>query len=263
MVGEFEARSGFAPSGHREPTGRAGRFRPAPTLMRLPLPSKRSPDSVAAIRFAAPASPFRRPRGLSKSGRPAPEHRQLPGIGPSSGYTGSTLPAPRGTGRPSWGFSPLQRHQLRRSTSPGRPARFVPSPGFLTLLTACSLRRLPIPKDRCHSWGSTLQSLSPSQSRAPFGARSLPAVSDIAFSSSEDQEITMPRGFKVLLPARIRTPSRPGGRFGADTLLGFRPSRAGFSVDRGPGFPEPSSRFVEIRLGETDRASLEAWPKNG
>jgi hypothetical protein len=34
----------------------------------------------------------------------------------------------------------------RRSTSPGRPTRFVPPPGFLTLLTAYSLQRLPATK---------------------------------------------------------------------------------------------------------------------
>jgi hypothetical protein len=53
--------------------------------------------------------------------------------------------------------------------------------------------------------GFTLQSLSPSQSRTPFGANSLLAVSNIASCCSEDQKVTMLRGSKVLLTARIRT----------------------------------------------------------
>jgi len=61
----------------------------------------------------------------------------------------------------------------------------------------------------------------------------------------------MPRGFKVLLPARIRTPSRPGGRFGADTLLGFRSFRPGvllLSGSRFPGaFPPAPSGPVSVR----------------
>jgi len=68
--------------------------------------------------------------------------------------------------------------------------------------------------------GFTLQSLSPSRSRTSLDARSLPAVLDIAFLCSEDQKITMPRSFKVLLPAKIRTSRRPKPPE-ADTLLGF------------------------------------------
>jgi hypothetical protein len=101
--------------------------------------------------------------------------------------------------------------------------------------------------------GFTLQSFSPSQSRTPFGARSLPAVSDIAFSCSEDQEITMPRGFKVLLPARIRTPFRPGGRSEADTLLGFSHRTGGLRTPwiRFPGaFPRATVRPLSKRRNE-------------
>jgi hypothetical protein len=84
--------------------------------------------------------------------------------------------------------------------------------------------------------GFTLQSVSPPRSRTSFDARSLPAVLDIAFLCSEDQKITMPRSFKVLLPAEIRTPERPKPS-GADTLLGFvRLSRA-CPFRRRPGFP--------------------------
>jgi hypothetical protein len=45
-------------------------------------------------------------------------------------------------------------------------------------------------------------------------------VSDIACSCSEDQEATMPRNFRALLPAKIRTRLEPM-RARADTLMGF------------------------------------------
>jgi len=69
----------------------------------------------------------------------------------------------------------------------------------------------------------------------------------------------MPRGFKVLFPARIRTPARPGGRFGADTLLGFgsfRPSVLRPSGSRLPGtFPRaPSGTVSERRIERRFRA---------
>jgi hypothetical protein len=48
------------------------------------------------------------------------------------------------------------------------------------------------------------------------------AVSGIAYSCSENQKFTMPRGSRALLPAEIRT--RPGrSQLRADTLLGFLP----------------------------------------
>jgi hypothetical protein len=50
----------------------------------------------------------------------------------------------------------------------------------------------------------------------------------------------MPRSFKVLLPARIRTPSRPGGRSEADTLMGFFVSPGLFPRVVASGFPDPS-----------------------
>jgi hypothetical protein len=40
------------------------------------------------------------------------------------------------------------------------------------------------------------------------------AVSDIACSCSEDQEVTMPRSFRALLPAKIRTRLEPNARAG-------------------------------------------------
>ena len=46
------------------------------------------------------------------------------------------------------------------------------------------------------------------------------AVSDIACSCSEDQEVTMPRNFRALLPAKIRTRLEPM-RARVDTLMGF------------------------------------------
>ena len=63
---------------------------------------------------------------------------------------------------------------------------------------------------RYHSWGSPAE---PYPLAEPYAFRrlSLLAVYDIASSCSEDQEVTMPRSFKVLLPARIRTPLSPEG----------------------------------------------------
>jgi len=57
--------------------------------------------------------------------------------------------------------------------------------------------------------GFTLQSLSPPQSRTPFGAFPFLPFLNIASCCSEDQEVTMTRGFKVLLPAEIRTLHSP------------------------------------------------------
>jgi hypothetical protein len=72
-------------------------------------------------------------------------------------------------------------------------------------LTVSSLRHLPVSRT-----GAThgvhpaelfpLAELYASRRLCPL------AVSDIAFFCSEDQKITMPRGFRAFLPARIRFP---------------------------------------------------------
>jgi hypothetical protein len=73
----------------------------------------------------------------------------------------------------------------------------------------------------------------------------------------------MPRGFKVLLTAKIRTPCRPEGRREADTLLGFS-SRTNVLRPpwlRFPGaFPRAPSRTVSKRRF---RARFRALPTDG
>ena len=64
------------------------------------------------------------------------------------------------------------------------------------------------------------------------------AVSDIACSCSEDQEVTMPRDSRALLSAKIRTDGKPGPAAAA-ALLGFSPFR---SVNHRPG-REPVARL--------------------
>jgi hypothetical protein len=65
----------------------------------------------------------------------------------------------------------------------------------------------------------------------PYGA-----VSGIACSCSEDQELTMPRSFRALLTTEIRTRHRPRpGR--ADALMGFRAS-----PEQSPHGASPASR---------------------
>jgi hypothetical protein len=70
------------------------------------------------------------------------------------------------------GFYASTATWAQRSTGPGFHTRFVPPPGFPTLLTVFSLHafrpRGPVPLMRF-----TLQSLSPPQSRTPFSAVAL------------------------------------------------------------------------------------------
>jgi hypothetical protein len=65
------------------------------------------------------------------------------------------------------------------------------------------------------------------------------AVSGIAYSCSENQKFTMPRGSRALLPAKIRTCHRPKPASGRCSLGFPRLSRA-FPSCRGSSFPGPS-----------------------
>jgi hypothetical protein len=69
-------------------------------------------------------------------------------------------------------LAPLQRQLLRGPQFPGFQPRYVPPSGFLTLLTVYSLRAFR-PRGPVPLMGFTLQSLSPAQSRTPFGATTL------------------------------------------------------------------------------------------
>jgi hypothetical protein len=71
------------------------------------------------------------------------------------------------------------------------------------------------------------------------------AVPGIAYSCSENQKFTMPRGSRALFPAKIRTCRRPKPASGRCSLGFPRLSRA-FPSCRGSGFPDPSLlRFLQ------------------
>jgi hypothetical protein len=106
--------------------------------------------------------------------------------------------------QPSWGFTPLQRHEHGRSTNPGFQPRYVPPPEFLTLLTVCSLPGRPATRTGA-THGVRPAELFPSAEPYALRRRCPLAVSGIAFSCSENQKITMPRSSRALLPAKIRT----------------------------------------------------------
>jgi hypothetical protein len=91
----------------------------------------------------------------------------------------------------------------RRSTDPGFHTRFVPPTEFLTLLTVSSLRHLPISRIGAARGVHPTERFPPAEPYA-FRRHDPHAVFDIAFFCSEDQEITMPRGFRALLTAGIR-----------------------------------------------------------
>jgi hypothetical protein len=130
-------------------------------------------------------------------------------------------------------------------------------------LTAYSLHYLPTTRVGT-THGVPLQSLTPSRSRTPFGALSLLAVYDIASCCSEDQEVTMPRSFKVLLPARIRTPRSPEGDPGPLLSWAFWSSPEPSSHRPGTSFPVPTLlRFPRpFSVRRTARRSR-ALPDNG
>jgi hypothetical protein len=111
--------------------------------------------------------------------------------------------------RPSWGFFPFSDWG-REVYSPGVPIPvrsafrvFRPLDGLLPPL-------LSDLEGRYRSWG--LGPPEPYPSAEPYTSRCLNphAVFDIACSCSEDQEVTMPRNFRALLSAEIRTAANRG-----------------------------------------------------
>jgi len=77
------------------------------------------------------------------------------------------------------------------------------------------------------------------------------AVPGIAYSCSENQKFTMPRGSRALLPAEIRTCRRPKPASGRCSLGFPRLSRA-FPSCREPGFPDSSLlRFFQPTYGRS------------
>jgi len=171
-------------------------------------------SSVAGIRFPAPVPPFRRPHGFSEFAirhRSAESFRRL-GL-PFRACRNALAGTLRGSGNPHGVFSPLQRHRR------GGPPTRVSTPGSFHLQGFPPSWRLT-PSNAFRPRGPVpLVGFIPPE-RFPFAEpctvrlSCLLAVSDIACSCSEDQEVTMPRSFKALLPAKIRTRLEPIARAG-------------------------------------------------
>jgi hypothetical protein len=127
--------------------------------------------------FTAPATSFRRPRGLPGIRHSAVRHeaavRKAPvGLDGPPGHAGNTPPESCAAPATFMGFFAPTATSARRSTDPGFHTRYVPPSGFLALLTVCSLRAFRS-RGSVPLVGFTLQSLSPSQSRTPCGAMAL------------------------------------------------------------------------------------------
>jgi hypothetical protein len=154
-VGELESSDPVDPPGLLEPA-RLKKALPtspdphgiAPSCEAIAKP--RSRYSVCGSRPAV--STTARFSGETPSGAEAPEAPV--DLGFPSGYSPNQPRRDREAPTTLLGFDAPTATSVRRSTDPGFHTRFVPPPGFLTLLTAYSLQHLPIPKDRCHSWGS-------------------------------------------------------------------------------------------------------------
>jgi hypothetical protein len=139
--------------------------------------------------------------------------------------------------QPSWDCSPLQRPQRGRSTDPGYPAPVRSVFRVSTLLTVSSLPSLPV-RGTGAAHGVRPAERFPSVEPHAFRRRCPPAVFGIAHSCSEDQEFTMPRSFRALLPTEIRTLHGPRSAQ-ADALMGDFAS-----PERSPRGTHPASRAL-------------------
>jgi hypothetical protein len=255
-VGEVEALpDSVCPSRALRDTVVGGRRfrRPEPSWDCPAFRSVASP--VAAIWFTAPVPPCRRPHGLPGFAirrRSAGSSRRR-GV-PFRAYHDDPAGTLRGSGNPHGVFFPYSdiRAEVHQPGFP-HPVRSAfrvshPPDGLLP----------PAPsglEDRCHSWGSSLQSVSPPQSLAPKRLSCPHVVSDIACSCSEDQEVTMPRNSRALLPAEIRTRLEPM-RARADTLMGFRTLRQQHLPLRAPVARRPPGTHPD---GEAREGSTHRW----
>jgi hypothetical protein len=161
----------------------------------------RSRYSVHGLRHAvSTASRF---SGYSPSGAEAPEASM--DFGFPSGHTETIPPEPHGTGDPH-GVLRLHSDISTEIHQPGLPhpvrSAYRVSHPLDGLLPPC------LPTTRI---GATheVHPPEPFPPAEPYAfRRQCPlAVSGMACSCSEDQEVTMPRGSRALLPAEIRTPA--------------------------------------------------------
>jgi len=171
MVGEVESAEPVVPSRVLESVKPAGAVSNSPGLHGISVSFEAIKSLVADIRFSAPASPFQRPRGVSRLAIRCRSNGHFHGPGlPFKAHVTFSAEVLRGSGTPLMGFLSPSATSAGRSTDPGFHTRFVPPSGFSTLLAVYSLHCFPT------SWvGATLgvlalQSFTPPQSRAPRGA---------------------------------------------------------------------------------------------
>jgi hypothetical protein len=144
----------------------------------------------------------------------------------------------QGSGGPHGVCRPYSDPDAGDLLEPGFRLRPGPPSGFSTLLTVCSPPRLP-----AHGTGAAhgvhpaerFPSVEPYAFRRPCPH----AVFGIACSCSEDQEFTMPRSSRALLPTEVRTCNGPRPAQ-ADALMGVSCLSKAIPTQRGPGFPGPS-----------------------
>jgi hypothetical protein len=210
--------------------------------------------------FAASASPFRRPRGFPKTRRPEPKLRKLPWT--STSLQGTRSRSCRSLAAPATlvGFRASTATSARRSTNPGFHTRFVPPPGFSTLLTACSLRafrsRGPVPLMRF-----TLQSLSPPRSRTPFDASALLPFLAWRVPALRTRKSPCPAAPGLCSPRRSVLRRAEARRSRCSHGL-FCLSRA-FPARRGFGFPNLSFlRFLRPPSGRSGVRRSKALPRD-
>jgi hypothetical protein len=217
-VGEVERTGpGVTPPGDQEPSRRERCCHRPPTLVGLSGPPKRSRDPVAAylvhgLRHAV--STASRCSGNSPPGAEAPEASM--DFDFPSGHSEKILPEPRGTGDPHGVLrlysdisteihQPGLPHPVRSACRVFRPLDGLLPPGLPATRTGATHEVHPT---------------EPFPSTEPYAFRRLCplAVSGMACSCSEDQEVTMPRSSRALLPAEIR--SSPG-RSSAKPMLSW------------------------------------------
>jgi hypothetical protein len=134
------------------------------------------------------------------------------------------------------GFLAPTATSARRSTNPGFQTRYVPPSGFLALLTAYSLRAFRS-RGSVPLMGFTLQSVSPPQSRTPYGALALLPFLTSCSSALRTRRSRCPAApghcsLRGSVPTADRSPQ------GSMLSWGFRPLQ---SVPRTPGdrLPDP------------------------